>query len=322
MTTAAKTEMGSLGRIDPVNLTKNPNNPRRYFNEERLDLLRTSIQEVGILVPLIAYENPDVTGEFVLLDGERRWRSALDLGLEAVPANIIERPSPLDNLLRMFNIHNVREDWPLISIALSLQEVVRLSEEKRESRLAEMTGLTRSTVRRAKRLLRLPESELRLIQEEAHLDRTQQVHREDLYLEIETATSVLRHDLPELADEFTPEEMIRQFARKREVGSLRAVTDFRAVGKMVKAIDDQLVPREVVVDAARNLIKNPELTPDRVFDEIAAGAYAQQALQRKAELLRLSVVELDTSQPLSPDLLDTLQQLRRALTELIESLGQ
>jgi ParB family transcriptional regulator, chromosome partitioning protein len=160
----------TLLEIDPSQLQKNPNNPRRYFNDDRLDLLRTSIQEVGVLVPLIVYRNPEDDDRYVLMDGERRWISAVDLGLDTVPANVIPAPSELDNLLRMFNIHAVREDWPLISVALSLREVMEISKETRESRLAEMTGLTRSTVRRAKRLLTLPDEELRLIQAEAHLD--------------------------------------------------------------------------------------------------------------------------------------------------------
>ena len=92
-------------------------------------------KEVGILVPLIVYRSAD-NERYVLMDGERRWRCSIDLGLTAVPANIIETPSRLDNLLRMFNIHNVREDWPLISVALSLQTVIEESNEDRESRLA------------------------------------------------------------------------------------------------------------------------------------------------------------------------------------------
>src|SRR5665647_961505 len=115
------TQTGQLAEIRPDQIDKNPNNPRRYFNDERLDLLRTSIQEVGILVPLIVYGSPGQVERYVLMDGERRWRCSVDLALQTVPVNIIPAPNPLDNLLRMFNIHNVREDWPLISVALSLR---------------------------------------------------------------------------------------------------------------------------------------------------------------------------------------------------------
>lgn len=321
MTTEVSRSVGELLYLDPDSLQKNPNNPRRYFNEGRLDLLRTSIQEVGILVPLIAYEDPQEAGTYVLMDGERRWICALDLALDQVPANVIGQPEPLDNLLRMFNIHNVREEWPLISIALSLREVMNLSEETRESRLAELTGLTRSTVRRARRLLSLPEAELELIQNEAHLDRTAQVHREDLYLEIEAATSVIQNQLPELGKEYPREQVIRQFAKKREVGSLTAVTDFRSVGKIVKAVDDELVTREDVLTSTRKLIEDPYLSPVTVFNEIAAGAYEQQAMGRKIELLVESLDSLDFERPFSQVLLDAMRDLNARLSRILEGIG-
>jgi ParB/RepB/Spo0J family partition protein len=310
---------GTLAAIDPERIDRNPRNPRRYFNEERLDLLRTSILEVGILVPLIVYRRDDAEGErYVLMDGERRWRSALDLAMSNVPANVIPAPSELENLLRMFNIHNVREDWPLISVALSLQDVIELSGETGEKRLADMTGLTRSTVRRAKRLLSLPNSELELIQEEAHLDRSRQVHREDLYLEIEAAESVLRSELPEIADEFTRETVIRQFAAKAESGSLRAVTDFRYVGRLIKAAQEELVPRADVLEAARKLISDPAASPQGVFEDVAALAFRQHTIQRKAELLIDDLSGLLSLGALSPALVDELKRLRDLIVELTE----
>ncbi|WP_402844657.1 ParB/RepB/Spo0J family partition protein [Microbacterium sp. GXS0129] len=307
-----------LALIDPAAIRANPNNPRRYFNEERLDLLRTSIQEVGILVPLIVYRSAENADDFVLMDGERRWRCSLDLGLDVVPVNIIPTPNPLDNLLQMFNIHNVREDWPLISVALSLREVIAISGEEGEKRLSEMTGLTRSTVRRAKRLLSIPDSEISLIQEEAHLDRTRQVHREDLYLEIEAAESVLRNELPEAVSSYTRAEVIRAFATKAEVGSLRAVTDFRSVGKLVKAIDEDVVERETVEAAVVRLIEDSHASPNSIFDDIAAEGYRQQSIQRKSQVLVNDIREaLGSGGVLSTALRTDLLELRAAIDQAL-----
>jgi ParB family transcriptional regulator, chromosome partitioning protein len=310
--------VGVSTAVDPEKLSKNPHNPRRYFNEEQLDLLRTSIQEVGILVPLIAYENSVEPGNYVLMDGERRWRCSLDLGLSEVPINVIPEPSPLENVLRMFNIHSVREDWPLISVALSLRQVIGISGETREGRLAEMTGLTRSTVRRAKRLLSLPEPELELIRSEAHLDRVDQVHREDLYLEIEAATSVTLNELPEIRDQYSRDEIIRKFAAKREAGTLTAVTDFRDVGKLVKAADEDLVSRGEVTAAMARLIDDVEATPPRVFNELAAFAYDQRTAARKAELLRESLENLSVQGELSSALREQLEALEATIHRLLE----
>jgi ParB family chromosome partitioning protein len=303
--------------VDPERIEKNPNNPRRYFNDEKLDQLRTSLQETGVLVPLIVYEHPDDSGRYVLMDGERRWRSALDLGFDEVPVSLIEPPSPLENLLRMFNIHSVREEWSLVAIALALRDVIKVSGEDREGRLAEMTGLTRSTVRRARRLLSLPSEELDLIQAEAHLDRTEQVHREDLYLEIEAAESVLRRKLPEIAERHPRPRIIRQFARKREKGKLVNVTDFRDVAKLAKAADSDLLDRDVVVEAADELIRNVDANPTEVYERVAAAAVEQQELARRIELLTESLHGMPKRGRLSAAFRKRLRELRAEIDRLL-----
>jgi ParB family transcriptional regulator, chromosome partitioning protein len=303
--------------VDPTRIDKNPNNPRRYFNDEKLDQLRTSLQETGVLVPLIVYEHPTASGRYVLMDGERRWRSALDLGFDEVPVSFIEPPSPLENLLRMFNIHSVREEWSLVAVALALREVIRVSGEDREGRLAEMTGLPRSTVRRARRLLSLPAEELDRIQAEAHLDRTEQIHREDLYLEIEAAESVLRRKLPEVGERHPRPRIIRQFARKREKGKLVNVTDFRDVAKLAKAADSDLLDREVVIEAAEELIRNVDATPTEVYERVAAGAVEQQELARRIELLTEALQGMSRRGRLSATFRNRLRQLRKEIDRLL-----
>jgi ParB family transcriptional regulator, chromosome partitioning protein len=61
-----------------------------------------SIDKHGIKVPLTVYRDK---GGYKLLDGERRWRCARKLGLKAVPAIIEEKPTELENLVIMYNIH-------------------------------------------------------------------------------------------------------------------------------------------------------------------------------------------------------------------------
>jgi ParB family transcriptional regulator, chromosome partitioning protein len=304
--------------VDPAVIDKNPNNPRRFFNDEKLDQLRTSLQETGVLVPLIVYESPDTTGRYVLMDGERRWRSALDLGFSSVPVSITPAPAPLDNLLQMFNIHAVREEWSLVAISLALREVIRISGEDREGRLAEMTGLTRSTVRRARRLLNLPHRELDLIQSEAHLDRTEQVHREDLYLEIDAAESVVRGKLPEIGDRYTRAKVIRQFARKREKGKLPNVTDFRYVAKLVKATESDLVERKSVLNAVDELIRDVSASPKEAYERVAAVAVEQQDVARRAELLTAALDSLPKRGRVSRRLKTKLEELRTEINELLD----
>jgi ParB/RepB/Spo0J family partition protein len=302
--------------VDPLKISKNPANPRLYFNDDRLDQLRTSLQETGILVPLIVYEDPQKPGSYVLMDGERRWRSALDLAFAEVPVSLIDPPSPVENVLRMFNIHSVREEWSLVAIALSLKNLMALTGEQGESRLAEMTGLTRSTVRRAKRLLSLPEAELERIQAEAHLDRSEQVHREDLYLEIERAESVLRKAAPAAMEPYSREHVIRQFARKREDGSLRASTDFRVVGKMANVANR--IDSDRMADAVRELVVDIDANPADVYEEVAASAFQDKEIERRARQLGDALTGVgDRGRPLSSSLRERLRDLRERIDALL-----
>jgi ParB family chromosome partitioning protein len=94
--------------VDPRKIQKNPDNPRLIFQSQELSALEESIREQGILVPLTVFKDGR---QFTLLDGERRWRCSLRLGLHNVPVIIQEKPDRVTNIMMMFAIHNARQDW-------------------------------------------------------------------------------------------------------------------------------------------------------------------------------------------------------------------
>src|SRR2546427_11415008 len=116
---------GRLARISPKEIRPNPQNPRLLFDPEPMEILRKSISKVGILVPLLVYKKLS-DGKYVILDGERRWKCALALELPDVPVNVIPEPTTIQNILTMFNIHNVREQWEITPTALKLEVVMRV----------------------------------------------------------------------------------------------------------------------------------------------------------------------------------------------------
>src|SRR5205085_3231767 len=103
--------------LSPDKISRTPDNPRLFFRAEEMDTLMASIRRHGIQVPISVYE--DKKG-FVLIDGERRWRCAKKLNLQRIPALVQQRPTPLKNLLLMFNIHALREQWDYLTIANKL----------------------------------------------------------------------------------------------------------------------------------------------------------------------------------------------------------
>lgn len=67
-------------------ITPNPRQPREVFDEDALAELVTSIQEVGLLQPVVVRQA--APGRYELIMGERRWRACREAGLERIPAII------------------------------------------------------------------------------------------------------------------------------------------------------------------------------------------------------------------------------------------
>ena len=122
------------------------------FDREPLDILKASIAKVGILVPLTVYWSKERKC-YVILDGQRRWICANELGLEQVPVNQVAEPTLVQNIVVMFQIHKLRADWELMPTALKLEVLMRELGEKSEKKLAELTRLDQAVVSRCKKLL-------------------------------------------------------------------------------------------------------------------------------------------------------------------------
>jgi ParB family transcriptional regulator, chromosome partitioning protein len=212
----------------------NPHNPRRLFDEEPMQILEESIQKLGILVPLTVYEPGDAAKhkarQFVLLDGERRWRCAQKLKLAEVPAIIVEEPSEEYNILTMFHIHNVREGWQLMPTALKLQTLMARFGEANERKLRELTKLSIPQIRRCKILLTYPKNIQNLM-----LAPTSERMKADFFIELQRIRG------PALSEEFPPwtrrgdNVCIHIILAKYLDGVIKAVTQFRRLTEVYRA---------------------------------------------------------------------------------------
>ncbi len=148
-------EQIGVTNIPTADLQPNPHNPRVLFDKEPIGILRSSIDKVGILVPLTVYRAKG-QAKFTILDGQRRWICAQELGLRTVPANLVAEPDVVQNIVTMFQIHKLRADWELMPTALKLEVLMDRLQERRPRRLAELTGLDQAVVTRCKKLLSYP----------------------------------------------------------------------------------------------------------------------------------------------------------------------
>jgi ParB family chromosome partitioning protein len=148
-----ETERKSLGIME-VELDKiipNEYQPRKVFDEAKLQELAASIKEQGVIQPIIVHR---AGSGFQLIAGERRWRASRLAGLKTIPALVKEATKR--EILEMALIENIqREDLNPLEAAEAykrLQDEFKLTQDD----LAKRVGKERSTVTNFLRLLGLP----------------------------------------------------------------------------------------------------------------------------------------------------------------------
>ena len=138
--------------VEVDRIVPNPLQPRRLFDEAKIDELAASVREKGIVQPLLVRRGRD---GYELIAGERRLRAALKVGLREVP--VVVREASDQEALQLALIENLqREDLNPIEEATAyrrLQEEFQLSQEA----IAEKVGKSRPAVANSMRLLFLPQ---------------------------------------------------------------------------------------------------------------------------------------------------------------------
>lgn len=155
------TESGDIGavyrEIPPAEIEPNPQQPRTVFDEEALGELEHSIREFGLMQPIVVRELPqprDGGIRYQLIMGERRWRAASQVGLDAIPA--IVRETSDGDLLRDALLENIhRAQLNPLEEAAAYQQLLEEFDVTHEE-LANRLGRSRPVITNMIRLLRLP----------------------------------------------------------------------------------------------------------------------------------------------------------------------
>lgn len=155
------TRAGGVDEIPVATIRSNPFQPREHFDEEALAELTASIREVGVLQPILV--RPAADGGFELIAGERRWRAARRAGLQTIPALVktADDASALEHAL-VENLH--RADLTSLEEAAAYQQLIEDFNLTHEE-VARRVGKNRVTITNTLRLMQLPTSIQRLIQE-------------------------------------------------------------------------------------------------------------------------------------------------------------
>lgn len=154
-----------IDRIKP-----NPKQPRLNIDQADLESLAQSICENGLIQPIVVEITDE--GDYILHDGERRWRAAQIAGLEEIPAHVVasDDVSDRDRLTRAVVANVQRADLTPLEVARAYQELHDLG--LTDGQIADKVGKSRSSVANARRLLELPEEAQNLASQEGVSERT------------------------------------------------------------------------------------------------------------------------------------------------------
>lgn len=136
-------------------IVANPFQPRRVFDQNKLQELADSIKQNGVLQPIIVRHNPKNNSQYELLAGERRWRASQLAEMTTIPA--IVRKLDDDQMLQAAILENLqREDLTPLEEAQAYRDMMD-GLNLTQAQVAKRLGKARSAVANFLRLLNLPD---------------------------------------------------------------------------------------------------------------------------------------------------------------------
>lgn len=255
-----------LRQLNVSDVVPNERNPRLDFPQDELDRLADSIDHEGVLVPIVVYEK---AGKFVLVDGERRFRCARDLGLDTIPALVTSERTEREVLQQMFNIHLIREPWRDIPTAKALQ---RLSTEitdaggpePTDQELRDLTGLSIERVRQLRYVVTLPDEWQDYIHEGT-------VPLNFFWELKKNVLDALRNNRPEILAKYGEDAVSSAFVQKRLDQVITDTVSLRKMAPIIKfaatdaaANPDGLSP---IDDSLQTLIEDPQATIEDAYED-------------------------------------------------------
>ena len=156
-------EINKSNTVSISDLSRNPNQPRQHFSEQKLEELANSIKKNGVIQPIAVRQSKSDTNKYEIVAGERRWLAAQRAGLHEIPVNILEL-SDLESL-EVAIVENIqRDDLTPIEEARGYK---RLSEEFKydHENISKLMSKSRSHISNTLRLLTLPNDIIAMLEE-------------------------------------------------------------------------------------------------------------------------------------------------------------
>jgi len=234
----------------------------------------------------------------------------MKLNLKTIPALVQPEPDDLTNILLMFNIHALREQWDLLTMAMKLPKVISLLTHENgkaptEIEISARSGLSRSVIRRCRYLIDLPAFYREMLQDELRKPKSQQKITEDFFIEMERALKTVDGVMPELVRD---KNAVRDtLIKKYRDGVIKDLIDLRYLPKIAKA-ERVKVDRALAKSALQKVFRQNDYSLAQAFEDTVADAYSEKTLTSRVWAV------FERLETLSPDVID--EELEEALISL------
>ncbi len=238
---------GKLDWIDPKKIIQSEVNPRKqdFYKDKDFLRLKESVIIHGVLVPIIIKNiaGKEEKPKYQLVDGERRWKAALETNQPRIQVYILPADQKLDILTTMFQIHMNQKGWNAIEQAKALEDIVNSLKEKysktslsdKESEkllikdLKEKTGMDEATAKSRLRFFRWPEDIRNIVYDDTSNDYYSYV------VEIESRiVEPLMRNYPEIEEIMTPNQIREALFEKVTSGYVRRAERIRDANIITK----------------------------------------------------------------------------------------
>lgn len=286
------------------------------FPQDELDRLSDSIDQEGVLVPIVVLPRDNM---YVLVDGERRFRCARDLGHDKIPALITSERSDREVLQQMFNIHLIREPWRDIPTAKALQRLAAEindteGRDPNDNELRDLTGLSIDRVRQLRYVVTLPDEWQGYIREET-------IPLNFFWELKKNVIDALRTNRPAILNQYGEQAVSAAFVQKRLDQVITDTVSLRKVSPIIKFAAQDAAERgaeEGPLDASiRDLISRPEATIDDAYEDTVQMMVEVDKLGRRTASMVAVFARLLTQTAGSPD----QDEVKRLGRELVSQIG-
>ena len=229
-------------KLTLVDILPNKNQPRKNFDEDRLDDLSNSIKERGVIQPIIVRKSVEQPSKYEIIAGERRWLAAKKAGLHDIPV-VVTEANDLKSL-EFAIVENVqRHDLNPLEEALGYKRLIdEFSYD--QDKVSKFIGKSRSYITNSLRLLNLPDIVLKLIE-----NKKISAGHAKILVGLENAEFVANKIIEKKLSVRQSENFVKIFKKKRSLSS-RSIDP--NIEDLQRTISDKIGLRVLIKNNKRN----------------------------------------------------------------------